>query len=116
MNPQDMITDKQQYQNPIANFFNILFAESLRNDRNEIQIDGFAGLVNILCQWGIAPTIQEVGMTCDEKASSYHRPAARCDQKDLSDRGQYPPCTKITPSLARRFEWTRSNCCLVFSP
>jgi hypothetical protein len=73
MNPQDMITDKQQYQNPIANFFNILFAESLRNDRNEIQIDGFAGLVNILCQWGIAPTIQEVGMTCDEKASSYHR-------------------------------------------
>ncbi|WP_319406215.1 phage/plasmid primase, P4 family [uncultured Desulfosarcina sp.] len=41
MYPQNMITDKQRYQKAATLFFNILFAESLRNGCGEIQIDGF---------------------------------------------------------------------------
>jgi len=36
-----MINDKQRYQKAATLFFNILFAESLRNGCGEIQIDGF---------------------------------------------------------------------------
>jgi putative DNA primase/helicase len=42
MNPQNSIIDKQQYQNTASSFLNILFAESLKQDCGEIQIDGFA--------------------------------------------------------------------------
>ncbi|MDB4304172.1 hypothetical protein N9934_05230, partial [Desulfosarcina sp.] len=41
MNPQNSITDKQQYQQTASHFFNILFAESLRNGSGEIEIRGF---------------------------------------------------------------------------
>ena len=41
MNSQNMITDKQQYQQTASSFFNILFAESLRNNCGEIEIRGF---------------------------------------------------------------------------
>jgi len=34
-------------------------------------------LIHILCPWGDTTTSQEVGMTCDEKESSYHRSRKR---------------------------------------
>ena len=39
MNPKNMISDKQQYQQTATNFFNILFAESLKNNCGEISIE-----------------------------------------------------------------------------
>jgi putative DNA primase/helicase len=41
MKPNNMITDKQQYQQTASNFFNILFAKSLKNSCGEIEISGF---------------------------------------------------------------------------
>jgi len=39
MNPQNMIIDKQQYQKTASQFFNILFAESLKKNCGEISIE-----------------------------------------------------------------------------
>jgi len=39
MNPQNMIKDKQQFQQTASNFFNILFAESLKKNFGEISIE-----------------------------------------------------------------------------
>ena len=41
MKPTNMINDKQAYQKTATRFFNILFAESLRNGCGEIEIRGF---------------------------------------------------------------------------
>jgi len=42
MNPQNMITDKEQFKNTATNFFCSLFEASMKNDCGEIQIDGFS--------------------------------------------------------------------------
>ena len=41
MNPQNMIIDKQQYQQTATHFLSILFGESLKNNCGEIEISGF---------------------------------------------------------------------------
>ncbi|MDB4303715.1 hypothetical protein N9934_02875, partial [Desulfosarcina sp.] len=42
MNPQNNITNKQQYNQTASHFFNILFEASLQDNCGEIQVDGFA--------------------------------------------------------------------------
>ena len=41
MNPQNMITDKQQFEQTAKSFFNIMFAKALEGNYGEIEIWGF---------------------------------------------------------------------------
>ena len=90
MNPQNMITDKQQYQNQANRFFNTLFAQSLQNGCGEIQIDGFANGPRYQSYHGnIADAVNAAYQACQQGLDVYFGINPRVGQAGGKDNVHY---------------------------
>jgi putative DNA primase/helicase len=73
MNPKNMITDKQQYQETASSFFNILFAESLKQDCGEISIEvpNERGAMNQTFHGNVSDAVNTAYLLCQQGLDVY---------------------------------------------